>query len=268
MTLSDQGLLAERLAAVVEDGSTVGIGGSGLSRKPMGLVRALAETGRKDLRIVVFLGSVDVEVLLAAEGLRLAELHTAGVSLDGFGLAPRYRAARQSGGGLVVPWSEGTLHAALEASARGVPSVPTMTSTDVDVLAVNPWLKVVQDPFLGTSVVQVRALPLDVALIHVPAIGHEGDAHIVGDAGIDDILVRAAEHVIVSFESYAAPDARRRDAAISRVWVDDVVELPGGSWPTETLPEVGQDDSAIARYAASKGENLAALLVKDDHDER
>jgi glutaconate CoA-transferase, subunit A len=266
MTTIDRGQLVEHLAALVPDGAVVGIGGSGLSRKPMTLVRALAATGRRDLRIVVFLGSVDVEVLLGSEVLSVSELHTAGVALDAFGLAPRYRAARQSGDGVVVPWSEGTLHAALEASARGIPSVPTVTSPDADLVAVNPWLRVVVDPFVGTSVVQVRAFPLDVALIHAHAVGPDGDIHIEGDLGIDDVLVRAAAHVVVSTETTLGADAPRRDAAISRVWVDDVVELPGGSWPTGTLPDVRQDDAPIARYAASKGSDVAALLVRDDHD--
>jgi glutaconate CoA-transferase subunit A len=266
-TIGPDGLV-ERLAALVPDGAAVGIGGSGLSRKPMALVRALIATGRRNLRVVVFLGSVDVELLLGADGVSVAELHTAGVSLDAFGLAPRYRAARQAGDGVVVPWSEGTLHAALEAAARGLPSVPTVTSAEADLVAVNPWLRPVPDPFDGTTVVQVRAFPLDVALIHADGVGPDGDVHVEGDLGIDDVLVRSAAHVVVSVERSVGSDVPRTAAAISRVWIDDVVELPGGSWPTGLLPGVPQDDDALARYAASKGSDLDALLTRDDDVER
>lgn len=252
-------MLVEHLMEIVPDGACVAIGGNGLIRKPMALVRALVATGRRGLRIVVFLGSVDVEVLLGSDGVEVAEVHTAGVSLDAFGLAPRYRAARESADSPVVPWSEGSLHAALEASARGLPSMPTVTSPEASIVAVNPWLRVVNDPFDGVPIVQVRAMPIDLALIHGYAIGPDGDIHVNGDLGIDDVLVRAADRVLASVETSRA-DLPRKSAAFSRVWIDDVVELPGGSWPTGVLPDVAQDDDTIARYAASKGSDLDALV--------
>jgi hypothetical protein len=82
------------------------------------------------------------------------------------------------------------------------------------------------------------------------------------------VLVRAAGRVIVSVEESVREDLSRRDAAISRIWVDDVVEWTGGSWPTGLLPDVTQDSEALARYAASKGSDLDALLRRTGDDER
>ncbi len=107
--------------ARVPDGALVALGGIGTSRKPMALIRALVEAGVRDLRVVSALGSVDVDYLIAAGCV--AEVHTAGVAIDGVGMAPRYRSARQSGTVRVVEWSEGSLHAALDAAARGLPSL-------------------------------------------------------------------------------------------------------------------------------------------------
>ena len=55
-----------QLAESIPDGATVALGGAGLQRKPMAAVRALAEAGRRDLRVVSYLGSLDVELLLTA----------------------------------------------------------------------------------------------------------------------------------------------------------------------------------------------------------
>ena len=102
----------------------------------MAAARALAAAGRSDLTLVSFLGSLDVELLLATGSVKT--LHSAGVSLDGAGLAPRYRAGRQAQSFDFVEWSEGTLLCALQATARGVPSLPTWTGLDTDLPALNP----------------------------------------------------------------------------------------------------------------------------------
>ncbi len=124
----------------VPDGSLIAIGGVGTSRKPMSLVRALVAAGVRELRVVSVLGSVDVDLLIAAGCV--AEVHTAGVAIDGVGMAPRYRQARQSGEVRVVEWSEGSLYAAFDASARGLPSLACSMSPDSDVVANNDNLAV------------------------------------------------------------------------------------------------------------------------------
>jgi glutaconate CoA-transferase subunit A len=241
--------------ALVPDGSWVALGGAGLSRKPMGLLRALVAAGVRDLRVVAFLGSVDVELLLAAGAV--AELHTAGVALDGAGLAPRYRRARQEGSPTVVEWSEGTLLAAVEATARGVGHLPCTTSPRSAVVARNPWLKVVADPFTGAEVTVAGALPIDVALLHVPAADPEGNLVVAGDLGIDGELARAAGTVVVSCARRR--EARAADAAVSRVWVDALVHLPSGAWPTACHPEEAAAPDAVRTWAATRGADPSTL---------
>lgn len=239
----------------VPDGSTVAVGGTGLSRKPMSLLWSLVDAGVRDLTVVSFLGSVDVELLLAVDAVR--ELHTAGVSLEAAGLAPAYRAARQEGTVRVVEWSEGSLHAALEATARGVPSLPCGTSPISDVVGANPWLRVAPDPFTGEDVVVARALPVGVCLLHVPAADDQGNLFVDGDPGIDGTLARAASTVLASCEERRTDPPRR--AAISRIWVDAVLDVPDGSWPTGCHATSGDDPSAVRRWARAE-ERVPELL--------
>lgn len=245
------------LRARVPDGSVVAVGGSGYSRKPMALLHALVDAGVRGLTVVSFLGSVDVELLLAAGAV--TRLHTAGVALDGVGLAPLYRAARQQGTVDVVEWSEGSLHAALEATSRRLPSMPCGTAPASDVVRRNPHLAVVADHFDGRDVVLAQALPIDVALLHVPAAAPGGDLFISGDPGVDGTLARAADLVVASYD---APDKGPASAAaISRIWVHALVHVPGGAWPTGCHPAALADAGAARRWARAEDRTPDLLRV-------
>lgn len=247
--------LAEALASV-EDGATVALGGAGLQRKPMAAVRALIETGASRLRVVSPLGSTDVELLLAAG--RVAELHSAGVALDGAGLAPYSRAARERGSVRYVEWSEGTLLCALEARSRGVPSIPTWMALGSDVPALNDALQEVRDPFTGEPLIQVRALHVDLALLHVSAVDEQGNAYVDGDLAFDGALARAADRTVLTYESNRSADPGR--ASLSRLWIDDAIPAPRGAWPTACHAHYRVDLDAITRWAAAGAQADPALL--------
>jgi glutaconate CoA-transferase, subunit A len=233
--------------AAVGDGATVALGGVRLQRRPMALVRALADAGRRDLRVIAFLGSLDVEVLLAADCV--GELHSPGVSLDAAGLAPRYRAARQAGEPRFVEWSEGLMLTAIEAATRGVPSLPAWMGLGTDLPGLNPWLREGSDPFDGTPVMNVRALDIDVALLHVPAADGDGNLYVDGDLGADGLLARAARRTFATHEELRPADPLR--AAISRIWIEGAIEAPRGAWPCGCHPHYAPDLDAVRETAAA-----------------
>ena len=57
-------LTSDDVVARIPDGALVAIGGSSLSRKPMALVRALARSDRRDLRLIVNVGGPEVDLLI------------------------------------------------------------------------------------------------------------------------------------------------------------------------------------------------------------
>ncbi len=231
--------LASALADAVGDGALVATGGSELRRKPMAAVNALVALGRRDLRLATWLGSTDVEVLLASGCL--AEVHSAGVAL--LGLAPRWREARVSGSPRVVEWGEGSFVAALQAAAIGADSTLWPAGMGTDIPAGNPWVKESTDPFTGAPVLAVRALVPDVALIHVAAIDQDGNAHCTGELAADQLLARAARRVIVTYERRIEADPAL--CALSRLWIDDAIDAPGGAVPTACEPDYGIDKEGI-----------------------
>jgi glutaconate CoA-transferase subunit A len=239
-------LSLDEAAAQVPDGATLALGGIRLQRRPMALVRALADAGRRDLTIISFLGSLEVEVLLAAGCV--SELHAPAVGLDEAGLAPRFRAARQQRTVRFYEWSEGLLLTALEAAARGVPSFPAWMGLGSDLPALNPWLRPGVDPFDGTPVMNVRALSVEVTLLHVPYVDVEGNLYVEGDLGADGLLARAAARTLVSYECSTERDPLR--AAISRLWIDGLVPAHRGAWPAGCHPAYGVDSKAVRRWVS------------------
>jgi glutaconate CoA-transferase subunit A len=227
------------LAEAVVDGALVAFGGGELRRKPVAAARALAGLGRRDLRVAAMLGSVEVELLLAAGCV--AELHSAGVALTG--LAPRWREARQSGSPRVVEWSEGTFTAALQAAALGLDSCLWPTGVGTDLPAVNPWLVETTDPHTGAPVLAVRALVPDVAIIHAPGVDEHGNAYVDGDLVADELLSRAGRRVVVTYEELVPAEPAR--AAVSRLFVDDGVRAPGGAAPTACPPHYDVDPQGL-----------------------
>ena len=153
----------------------------------------------------------------------------------------------------MVEWSEGSLHAAIEATARGLPSLPAPTSPGSAVVAGNPHLRVAPDPFTGEDVVVARALPIDVALLHVPEADAAGNLFIAGDGGLDGLLARAATTVVAS--ASRVTDRPASEAAIARIWVDHVVVDPRGAWPTACHPTEAGDWPVVFRWAKAGGED-------------
>ena len=79
---------------MIEDGSSLAAGGVLLVNKPLlRFLDAVGRHGRRGLRYHTFLGSLDVEVLIAHNAV--AELHTGYVGFEelGFALATRPRSA-------------------------------------------------------------------------------------------------------------------------------------------------------------------------------
>lgn len=252
--MTDAARLTELIGELPE-GATVAIGGAGLQRKPMALVRALAASGATSLRIVSYLGSVDVDYLIAS-GV-VGEVHSAGVGLDGFGLAPAFRMGRQTGTVDFVEWSEGSLAAALQAAGLGLDSMPAGTSPESAVVQLNSHLRVAPDTFTGTPTVFAAALPIDLCLLHLSALDQAGNGYISGDAAADQLLTRAASRTVATADGKIEQDPSR--AAIPRLWLSDAAVVDHASWPTGSHPTSLIDLAAMTRWAGSDGSDPALL---------
>jgi glutaconate CoA-transferase, subunit A len=255
-------------ASLVSPGSTVAIGGLSLNCAPMTFCRELVRARVRDLELVAVVSGMAPDWLIAGGCLR--KLTMGLTSFEGFGLAPNFRRAAQSGAVEVEEWSERTLICAFQAAAAGVPFMPTRAGLGTDMPALHPertWEMV--DERSGQRFLACGALKPDVAVVHV----HEADR--LGNARVNPKLVwfdaeavKAAGTVIVTAERIVDTDSFR--AAPERTSypayaVDHVVEAPRGAWPTACWPDYGYDAEFFGAYQAAARDPAAFADFFEEH---
>jgi glutaconate CoA-transferase subunit A len=258
-------MTSEQVIAEIPDGATVAIGGSSLSRKPMTLVRALARSDRKNLRLIVNVGGPEVDLLIGTG--KVQELIYAFVGFEVMGLAPHFRRARQEGALRFQEWSEFTVIAGLDATIKRVPFLPTHAALGTDLLRVNPAFRTIRDPFEGQTLVAVPALRPDIALLHVNLADPQGNGVVLGDGHMDALCAKAARKTFLSAEQILLPERLQtygRDVHIFRTVVTGVVEAPWGAHFTGCAPEYRADLQHVQEYlgAARDPRSWNAYLEK------
>lgn len=245
---------AQQAIAQLRDGMTIGIGGWGPRRKPMALVREILRSDLKDLTVVAF-GGADVGMLCAAG--KVKKVIFAFVSLDFIPLEPYFRQARQDGAIEVMEIDEGMVVLGLRAAGMRSPFIPTRLGIGTDVLKHNPDIKLIDSPYDDRQWVAMPAIKLDAALVHVDRADVRGVCQIKGpDHHLDDLMVRAADQVLVSCDElvdtdYFAQGDEARYVFWERSETTAVIHIPGGAHPSSCTPLYGFDVPHFQKYNAS-----------------
>ena len=249
-------------AEFIPDGATLGIG----RLPPMELVRRLIRRGARDLDLVSApTGGLAEDLLIAAGAVR--SLHTSGVDLAEFGLAPNFGRAVAEGLVKVIDSSCPAMLMALQAGASGVSFTPVPGLFGSDLVAARGDWKVVPDPFGdGGQVVLVPAVVPEYAVVH--ALRADPQGNVVTTIEFDDrLLIQASRRVVVTVEEVSAkattsllPDEQLIPAA----YLDLVAVAPGGSLPVGCYGRYPDDREAILEYlaASSDSESLRAWLAR------
>ncbi len=239
----------------LESGMTIGIGGWGSRRKPMAIIRAIANSPITDLTLVSY-GGPDVGLLIAAGKVR--RLVSGFVSLDSIALEPHFRAARQRGEVEFFEVDEGMLQWGLLAAAQRLPFLPIRAGLGSDVMKVNPQLKTITSPYDdGEELVAMPALTLDASIIHMNRADAAGNGQFLGpDPYFDDLFCLAAEQRFMSCERIVDTGELTKEASfhtlkINRLMVDGVIETPNGAHFTTCTPDYERDEKFQRAYAAA-----------------
>jgi glutaconate CoA-transferase subunit A len=140
----------------------------------------------------------------------------------------------------------------LQAAAMGVPFLPTRTAMGSDTIKNNHFYYQILSPFQPQeSLLAVRAIQPDVAIVHVQRADEEGNAHCWGNYGVMLEGVRAAKRVIVVAEEIVAPEVIASDpnrTVIPGFLVNAVVECPLGAHPSPVQGYYKRDDAAFQHY--------------------
>ncbi len=253
--MADKQMSIAQMVGELESGMTIGIGGWGSRRKPMALVRAIANSDLRDLTLVTY-GGPDVGLLVAAG--KVKRLISGFVSLDSIALEPHFRLARQKGELEFFEIDEGMLQWGLLAAAQRLPFLPIRAGLGSDVMKVNPQLKTVTSPYEdGEELVAMPALTLDAALIHMNRADARGNGQFLGpDPYFDDLYCLAAKKRYMTAEKIVPTEDLLKEGTfhtlkINRLMVDGVTETPNGAHFTTCTPDYERDEKFQKAYATA-----------------
>src|ERR1700745_1470562 len=165
-SLRDKVVSLEEATSFVRDGDSVGIGGSTMSRTPMGMIWALIRAGKKGLTCSRSIVSSDGDLLLASGACDhiITSWFSQGIL---WGVSKVMRHYVETGKARYDEWSHMAMGMRFRAGAMGVPFMPIRSMLGSDVARQRPEAKEMVCPFTNEKLVLVPALNPDVALIHV-----------------------------------------------------------------------------------------------------
>ncbi|HLE45744.1 MAG TPA: CoA-transferase [Thermoplasmata archaeon] len=243
--------------------ATVAVGGMHMHNAPMALVR---EAIRQGVRIGTLVTSPSASLqadLPIAAGL-VREVVCSYIGFEHLGLAPAFRRAAESGAIQVREADEAYVVFALRAAAAGVPFLPLPEGVgDTDLPRLNPEdYRTATDPFTGKTVVCVRALRPDVAIVHCQKADAYGNGIFEGSVFTDLDMAKAAKAVVLQCEEVVPSEYVRGHAGRVRLpgfLVDAVVPVPFGCHPTSSHRYYRHDEAHLQEYLAAKGDAGAYL---------
>ena len=251
-SLHEKVMTLEEAAGLVEDGDTVGIGGSTLSRTPMAMIWALIRAGRKNLSCARSITSSEGELLFASGACDhiLTSWFSQGIV---WGVSKVMRHYTESGKARFEEWSHMAVGLRFRAGAMGVPFLPMRSMLGSGIIRRLPDVHEMACPFTGDKLVLVPALNPDVALIHVQRCDPYGNAQMDGLSFMDLDLAMAANRVILTTERIVSNDQIRRAPDQTKIpffAVEAVVEVPFGCAPHECYGAYEPFFEHLDRYAA------------------
>jgi glutaconate CoA-transferase subunit A len=234
-SLREKVVSLEEAASFVEDGDAVGLGGSTMSRTPMGMIWALIRAGKKRLSCSRGIVSTDGDLLFGSGACdhMVTSWFSQGIL---WGVSKVMRHHVETGKARYDEWSHLAVGMRFRAGAMGIPFMPIRSMLGSDVREQRPEAVEINCPFTQEKLLLVPALNPDVALIHVQRADPYGNAQIDGLQFMDIDLAMAANRVILTTERIVSNDQIRRAPDHTKIpffTVDAVVELPFGCAPHE-----------------------------------
>ena len=266
-------LTVEELVARIPDGASV-ISAADNNGVPMAAARALVRRGARDLRLIGGPTAGLMADLLIGAGCA-DSIETAAVSLGEFGLAPRFRAAAESGALKVRDSTCPAIHAALQAAEKGSPFAPLRGLIGSDILRYRDDWKVIDNPFseqdgtaAGDPIVLLPAIMPDFALFHAPCGDARGNVWI-GVRRELMTMAHAAQATLVTveeiFDGDLMDDPAMAPGTLPDLYVDGVARAPNGCWPLGLIGRYPVDATHLRDYVAAAATESGFRAYLDRH---
>jgi glutaconate CoA-transferase subunit A len=253
------------LAARVQSGTRLSVGGHHFARLPIALLNAIVDNQVRDLNYFAWAGGLPLELLLEAGAV--ASIDICFSSLDIFGLAPNFRAVAENRKLPVSDWPALAMIQGLRAAQQNLPFMPVQLPEGSTMMERCPAVRFHRDDRSGRVIGLVDAQVIDTVLLHAPRADTAGNVEIYGARALDLPIVGAARQVLVTVDEIVPAGTLRTDGRqtiITRNLVTAIAEVPGGAYPTSCLPHYATDFARIREILDGRHGTLRAALEKPD----
>jgi acyl CoA:acetate/3-ketoacid CoA transferase alpha subunit len=262
--------LKEAIARFVKSDDYLSIGGCSIVRIPMAFIHEVLRQGLH-FRMAAGTRTYDVDLLLDND--RISEIdigYILGLEMLGLPLYTRTRMKEKMNKKelKICEWSNGTMAWRHKAGAMGVSFLPVRSLAGTDTFKYSAAKKI-KCPFTGMDVVLVPALYSDIAVIHVHRADKHGNCQIDGMLNEDLDKARSAKNLIITTEKIIDTEEIRNDGSktvIPQFYVDAVVEMPYGAYPTN-MPGLYYMDLDHLREYAKVTEDRSGKAVQNYYAE-
>jgi glutaconate CoA-transferase subunit A len=234
-------------AELVANGDTVALGGYWYHNQPAAFARELVRAGKRDLVVSGSpVGGYAQDLLLGAGiATRTVLPH---LSFDDFGLSPNLRYAVEGDRAVVDECDEAVLVGGFRAAAQRLAALPVAALRRSWIVDHSP-LVVSTDGRLSER--EARAFTPDVVVVHVAFADAYGNGVHLRSPFADRVLVRAGRRVVLTAERLVPNEQIRAEphrTTIPGLYVDAVVEAPGGAFPGSCHGVYPADEQALEAY--------------------
>jgi len=238
----------------ISDGSHIAASGFAATRSAMAFAHELIRQRKRNLIISQCIASMETDILVGAGCVK--KIIYGGGRFDRFG--PFYNIDKAKLNKEIVAEEYSGLCICLKylAGALGIPYIPSKSLLGSDILrrlreTAPDQIAETKCPFTGETLLLLRALEPDVAVIHAQQVDREGNAVVYGPLFDTKEKARAAKKVIITAEEIVDVEITKRDperVVIPGYRVDAVVYAPFGSHPTSCYRWYDYDKEHIELY--------------------
>ena len=153
------------------------------------------------------------------------------------------------------------------AGASRLPFFALRSYIGSDMLAANPLIKLIDDPYGSGKIAVVPPLNPDVAILHAQRADVKGNTHLWGLLGMQKEIAFAAKHVIVVVEEIVDESVIRADpnrTLIPGLIVNAVVHEPYGAHPSYVQGYYDRDNEAYLAWDKLSQDHAAVLAWLDE----
>ena len=237
MKLSSKFKSLNYLSELIENNSSVGVGGHHFARLPIALINNLLNKNPKNLEFISWSGGLALELFLQKKSLKKIQLCFS--SLDIFGLAPLFRKTCENNLLEVVDWSALGLIKALRAGQQNIDSEIFQYPWGSDLPLKTNFCKKYKDPSTKNEFAIVKSLTIDNFLLHASRADEDGNVEILGPRALDTIMAGASKQVIVTVDEIVSREVlvrEKKGSLISKNFVKAIAHVPYGAYPTSSVP--------------------------------